>query len=110
MQDAADGRTDGRRDARVAGPGARAGAAGRRVKTQGLRVLARLQPEVGDAGVLAVALRRGGHDGGGRADSAREAMGSPKGGGEHQVGRVRSRVRVEVGVRVRHAFQLQLRL
>lgn len=87
-----------------AGRGARGGS-----EPQGLGVLARLEPQVCDAGVLAVALGGGGHDGGGRGGLGQRGYGQPEGRRrEHQVRRVRCQVRVQVRVCVRHAFQLQL--
>lgn len=78
---------------------------------QGLGVLPGLQPQVGDAGVLAVALGGGGHHGRGGGRLRQRGDGQPEGRWrEHQVGRVGRQVRVQVRVRVSHALQLQLRL
>lgn len=84
-------------------------------QTQGGRVLFGFQSEIRDAGVLAGGLGGGGggHDGGGggRVRGQRGQRQSEGRRREHHVGRVRSQVRVQVVVRVRHgAVQLQLRL
>lgn len=78
---------------------------------QGLGVLPGLQPQVGDAGVLAVALGGGGHHCGGGGGLGQGGDGQPEGRRrEHQVGSVGRQVRVQVRMRVGHALQLQLRL
>lgn len=104
-------RAPGRRCALPGRGGAERRARGGGSEPQGLGVLARLEPQVGDAGVFAVALGGGGHDGGGGRGLGQGRDGQPEGRRrEHQVGRVRRQVRVQVRVRVRDAFQLQLRL
>lgn len=84
-------------------------------QSQRRRVFFGLQSQVGDAGVLARVLSRGGgsHHGGGGGRFCRECRQgqSERRRGEHHVGRVRRQVRVQVVLRVSHgAVQLQLRL